>query len=85
MLKSFASWFLARLAEQSSKAAILSVGLVWCGVLVAHILSAPMRVQVAGAVVPTFIGALAFLYKETPAQLQAEIAKVETPSPIIPA
>lgn len=74
MLKLFGAWFVARVAEPTSKGAILFVGTAYVGIAQAFIMHAPIRFLVAGAVSTTFLGVMAFCYRETPAQIQSDIS-----------
>lgn len=81
MLKQFGAWLLGRLREPTSKGAILFVGGAYVGIAQAAIMHTPIRFLVAGAVSTTFLGVMAFCYRETPAQIQSEIpSSPPTPS-----
>lgn len=81
MLKMFGTWFVKRLAETSSKAAILFVGGAYVGIAQAAVMHTPMRFLVAGAISTTFVGLMAFCYNETPAQIQSDLQPKQPEQP----
>lgn len=75
-------WLATRLSQTSTKAAIMSVGTVWCGIgAVAIRAKYPL---VADAILPTFIGVLAFLWNESPDAISISTPAIEqSPAAIV--
>jgi hypothetical protein len=78
------NWFISRLSEKTSQAAIASVGSVWCGVGAAAVMGMGIRPLIAAAIPITFSGVLAFLYKESPAAITIDAPAIEqSPAAIV--